>query len=509
MIPTEKRRHKVQNCHHSAAAQSTSLKRTVAAVDLMLWIVANFLATTIQMASLISSLFTSASSAVAARVDSLRIAEAALAEHVLSFGRGQHSVHSFDTRIPRSALPLKGPREDAACQINTSAKGDDHYVIHGVKVTRVDEDAGQRSGISPLVILHGYMNGSMYFYRNLAGLADYFGSVYSLDQLGSGLSSRPSYGRVPTEAPKSSPASPALSENERERFPISASESFFVESLEAWRRANSIDRMNLCGHSLGGYLGVAYAEKYPQHVDTLLLLSPVGVPEPPSAENDPMNSPNTPLRFRILFGTFRYLWARGTTPGDVIRSLPESQARRMIDGYVENRLRISSLNEKRAVGDYLLHNALLPGSGEYALSRLLNPGAYAKRPTVLRIPKLKVDRVAFVYGQNDWMDYKGGIDVQRRCNEMRGKGQTAPEVEVLGVSKAGHMLMIDNYAEANAAMILGAGGSPPKSAPAPGRFVRGQYSSFFQGSRFRPAEKPAEEEKKQESGDVSRPATAS
>jgi pimeloyl-ACP methyl ester carboxylesterase len=29
--------------------------------------------------------------------------------------------------------------------------------------------------------------------------------------------------------------------------------------------------MILCGHSLGGYLSFAYAERYPQHVDRLIL----------------------------------------------------------------------------------------------------------------------------------------------------------------------------------------------------------------------------------------------
>ena len=41
--------------------------------------------------------------------------------------------------------------------------------------------------------------------------------------------------------------------------------------------------MILAGHSFGGYMSVAYTEKYPQHVDKLILLSPVGVPD----ENDP------------------------------------------------------------------------------------------------------------------------------------------------------------------------------------------------------------------------------
>ncbi|CAN0508547.1 unnamed protein product, partial [Ectocarpus sp. 12 AP-2014] len=36
--------------------------------------------------------------------------------------------------------------------------------------------------------------------------------------------------------------------------------------------------MVLCGHSLGGYLSVCYAEKYPQRIDKLVLASPVRQP---------------------------------------------------------------------------------------------------------------------------------------------------------------------------------------------------------------------------------------
>lgn len=64
---------------------------------------------------------------------------------------------------------------------------------------------------------------------------------------------------------------------------METAEDFFVESLEVWRSKNNVDKMVLAGHSMGGYISVAYCERYPQHVERLLLLSPVGVPD----ENDP------------------------------------------------------------------------------------------------------------------------------------------------------------------------------------------------------------------------------
>lgn len=63
--------------------------------------------------------------------------------------------------------------------------------------------------------------------------------MYSLDWLGMGRSGRPD----PSElAP---PKNAGLDER------VTNAEGFFVESLEAWRVKEGVDRMMLIGHSLG------------------------------------------------------------------------------------------------------------------------------------------------------------------------------------------------------------------------------------------------------------------
>jgi len=42
---------------------------------------------------------------------------------------------------------------------------------------------------------------------------------------------------------------------------------------------------------------------------------------------------------------------------------------------------------------------------------------------------------------------------------MRARDEEAPDVSVYQISKAGHLLMLENWKEFNAAVILGAGGS--------------------------------------------------
>jgi cardiolipin-specific phospholipase len=124
---------------------------------------------------------------------------------------------------------------------------------------------------------------------------------------------------------------------------------------------------------------------------------------------------------------------------------------------------------------------MLPGSGEYCLNEILTAGAFAKVPLLDRIPNLQSSsssggggknddgkglEIHFVYGENDWMDYRGGLDVQRLCHQKKAllsqstqqsSSPSPPTVFVHGVRSAGHLLMLENYQEFNAAMAIAAG----------------------------------------------------
>merc|ERR1712118_590182 len=113
---------------------------------------------------------------------------------------------------------------------------------------------------------------------------------------GFGLSSRPdwdSYMKKTEPPPSDLPQS------------VATAESWFVDSLESWRKAQKIDKMVLCGHSMGGYLSVAYSGRYPERVEKLVLLSPVGVPYH-DAEKSRKRMAQAPLKFRMLIKTVRF-----------------------------------------------------------------------------------------------------------------------------------------------------------------------------------------------------------
>ncbi|OWY96368.1 Serine protease, partial [Phytophthora megakarya] len=105
-----------------------------------------------------------------------------------------------------------------------------------------------------LVLVHGYLAGNSFWCANLQTLAKSF-NVYAVEWKGIGRSDRPKW------CPKTD----------------EEMDDFFVESLEDWRREVNLDRFILCGHSMGAMYSTYYAEKYPQRIEHLILISPAGV----------------------------------------------------------------------------------------------------------------------------------------------------------------------------------------------------------------------------------------
>lgn len=61
-------------------------------------------------------------------------------------------------------------------------------------------------------------------------------------------------------------------------------EVFFLEPLLEFFTIKKITTAQLVGHSLGGYLTLAFALRYPTRVTNLILLSPAGIPRHPETE---------------------------------------------------------------------------------------------------------------------------------------------------------------------------------------------------------------------------------
>lgn len=111
--------------------------------------------------------------------------------------------------------------------------------IRTVSIAPDEPVQADQSPLHPLVMVHGFGCGLGCFYKNLDHLHRKR-HLYAFDVLGFGRSSRTTFGDDPETV-----------------------EDEFVESIEKWRHVMGIDKMILLGHSLGGFMSMAYALKYP------------------------------------------------------------------------------------------------------------------------------------------------------------------------------------------------------------------------------------------------------
>ncbi|GJJ13805.1 hypothetical protein Clacol_008062 [Clathrus columnatus] len=322
----------------------------------------------------------------------------------------------------------------------------------------------QNSQTPPAVLLHGYGAGLGFFFHNFASLGDWVKRrntpVYALDWLGMGRSAR-----VPFKI-----------KSKKEDIPgrVSEAEGFFIDSLEEWRQKMGIERMTLVGHSLGAYLSVAYAIKYPNRVARLVLLSPAGVPHDadtsvPSKEMDATPNPGTdasiddaiqPARRSILSrirtqqkvekrreGSFArlmmHLWEEGWSPFQVVR-YTLFWGPLLVGKYSSRRFAHLTEEETRNMHDYILNITLAKGSGEYCISHILSFGAHARMPLVDRVSVLTNIPITFVYGDHDWMDPEGGA---RAVENLRGAGNRHAKTVI--IKGAGHHVYLDNAPAVN------------------------------------------------------------
>jgi cardiolipin-specific phospholipase len=238
------------------------------------------------------------------------------------------------SNVPSPSLPV----------VTTSTRVELDAPKHYINTVSITPTAPPDAAVTPTptVLLHGYGAGLAFYFRNLSTLATWAAnkgaSVYAIDWLGMGLSAR-----VPFSI-----------RARRDDIPgrVHEAESFFVESLEEWRKKMGLPKMTLVAHSLGAYFSVVYALRYPDRVSRLVLLSPAGVPRGPNfsqpsreltdegagapVANGDLKSVENPTQKQVeeiresqrdnqrqqsrTRRFFMYLWEEGWSPFQVIRA---------------------------------------------------------------------------------------------------------------------------------------------------------------------------------------------
>ncbi|KAF8249793.1 alpha/beta-hydrolase [Wilcoxina mikolae CBS 423.85] len=395
------------------------------------------------------------------------ITPAAAEAAVLSFLPFNHPTPAVSTTNPHTestASPPEfdpyGPRECTSTLVQLSGK---NRALNEFSITRTAEPPAKNH----LVLIHGYGAGLAFFYRNFDALSRMPGwKLWSLDLLGYGRSSRPSF-TIHAKDPEGK---------------ISEAEDWFIDALEEWRKERGIEKFTLLGHSLGGYLSFRYSVKYPERVNKLIMASPVGIPEDPFAvkqalpdeneesalqgqdETASRSNPNLPETLNVPPNGMQSSSAP-VSPGGSINSLPDERdalatqkpaantteapprrpypkwlvylweanvspfslvrwsgplGPRLVSGWTSRRFKQLPEDESQALHNYAYSLFRQRGSGEYALAYILAPGAFARRPLIWRVQDL-ASKVGpggipsvWMYGDQDWMDVAGGFAAEEK-----------------------------------------------------------------------------------------------
>ncbi|KAK8051198.1 cardiolipin-specific deacylase, partial [Apiospora rasikravindrae] len=319
-----------------------------------------------------------------------------------------------------------------------------------------------------LVMLHGYGAGLGFYYKNFEPLTRTKGwKLYALDMLGMGNSTRPPFRiNAKDQAGK-----------------ITEAENWFIDALEDWRKARKLEKFTLLGHSLGGYLAVSYALKYPGHLNKLILASPVGIPEDPYAVNSELPEPQestfqdeftqdqqattqshdqnglknsrttkpeaaeTPKK-RPYPGWLVWLWDANVSPFSIVR-LSGPLGPRFVSGWTSRRFDHLPTDEAQTLHDYAYSLFRQRGSGEYALPYLLAPGAFARRPVINRIQDVG-RQVITPKSESSPAVKETGFPIIFITDEEKRKENGSAKVVI--IKKAGHHLYLDNADDFNEVM---------------------------------------------------------
>ncbi|KAH3668518.1 hypothetical protein OGAPHI_002272 [Ogataea philodendri] len=386
-----------------------------------------------------------------------------------------------------SYLPFyPNPTETKRSQIiNTPIDKDGNY-IHEFFIENTQKPADNRQ--LDVVLVHGYGAALGFFYKNFDALTNVPGiRLHALDLLGFGLSSRPKFPNLKGDTVED----------------VLASEDFFIDSLESWRKAKGIDHFVLMGHSLGGYLSAAYYMKYGDGiVDKLVMISPVGIertdlsfyatherrpsieieaklastqgidltneftdhqqkqgttptsdtaPDNVSVSSDATDSDPTEFLNQVrkaprIGSLLTRLWESNCSPFQIARLVGPISSK-LISRWTYNRFgKLEDIEELRIINEYTTKILLAKGSGEFALTRILAPGAVAKLPMIERLPKRIKVKSLWLYGEVDWMSKEGGYQIVKNINEIN-KDNSDARAKFRILKNAGHHVYLDNASD--------------------------------------------------------------
>ncbi|CEP63246.1 alpha/beta hydrolase family protein LALA0_S07e05776g [Lachancea lanzarotensis] len=308
---------------------------------------------------------------------------------------------------------------------------------------------------TPTLLVHGHAASAMAFHRNFADLSNEIQDLYAIDLPANGLSKD-----IPLDIYVDRPLPLRLKfQDDTFTLPytlgqvqhhalVQVFENYYVDALEQWRRDNGLGPINLVAHSFGGYLSFRYATKYPESVNKLCLISPLGVERNAFAVNNQWCSNTTYPVDRNNPASKHYVPSRPAIPKfifesqtSVLRALGPLGAKFCWNYIATVYGRVPSLHYKKYLFEMFYGKDGLSQTSKDVFLGLFTNRLLARDPLLDGVKDLHVKELLLLYGDHDWMNREAG-----KCL-MQEAESCGIDSEYHEVSSSGHNLFLDNPLE--------------------------------------------------------------
>ncbi|QEU62297.1 Ict1/Ecm18 [Kluyveromyces lactis] len=329
---------------------------------------------------------------------------------------------------------------------------------------RISNPTAKAVGV-PTLMIHGYAASSMTFFRNFEQLSLSLKDVYAVDLPGNGLSKELPLSVDSMEKPDRVEFNETVKgqyfrlqnpvDEEKYKKHLAHYEDYYVDALERWRKENKLSKINLVGHSYGGYLTFKYSLKYPDNVHKLCLVSPLGVErsifsihnhleperdyeiqsEDPSKSNYSNKRSIPKLILQYQNKALRWMGPLGA---------------KACWGYVNSSYgRVPSVPYREYVFQLVFGKGIMTDTSIRIFNQLFSRSLLAYDPIMDSLDKVKVSKLMLVYGEHDWMNKVAGRLAIDEFNSLRKSYDGTFDI----VSRAGHNLVLDNPSEFNSKLV--------------------------------------------------------
>lgn len=348
---------------------------------------------------------------------------------------------------------LKDFQDLIMVNVDVAGTKDNQIVAHGINQWHFNNPAATAI-TTPTLLIHGYAASSMAYYRNFTGLSQTVTDLYAIDLPANGLSAEQPF-KLNGDKPRSLKVKyldddkfsvqHVIDESGTKQM-IQQCESYYLDKIEEWRKANKLEKINLVGHSFGGYLSFKYALKYPNSIEKLCLVSPLGVETSIYSVNNKLEK-NTKYTLDLEDPTSNFYTRRREIPkfifknqSEILRWMGPLGAKMCWNYILSAYSRIPEMEYKSYIFELLYGKGGIAPTARQIFTNLFTRNLLAKDPIMDSLGQLQAKKVLLVYGDHDWMNKYAGYKLVERLNTIRNN----TSAQYIEVPESGHNLFLDN-----------------------------------------------------------------